>query len=221
MRSFTTQHLDRVMTFEKEFKEAISNLPDKEKDKLILRLLRHDPALVNRLHFELLSGQSKEERRTEMESIIVKRAAQMSEDFYSIGYLMMDVRYLSGEITEHVKTTRDAFGEISLNLLMLNEVLSLNLERLALLTPGQSRKFSIYVIARSYKLLVRIRSLHEDYLVDFKPDLALLGENIGQSDHLMRTAIQHGLDVNWLLFGEIPDDIKERHQDLKLRGFLK
>ncbi|OFZ67220.1 MAG: hypothetical protein A3D92_08470 [Bacteroidetes bacterium RIFCSPHIGHO2_02_FULL_44_7] len=209
------------MTFEKEFKEAISNLPDKEKDKLILRLLRHDPALVNRLHFELLSGQSKEERRTEMESIIVKRAAQMSEDFYSIGYLMMDVRYLSGEITEHVKTTRDAFGEISLNLLMLNEVLSLNLERLALLTPGQSRKFSIYVIARSYKLLVRIRSLHEDYLVDFKPDLALLGENIGQSDHLMRTAIQHGLDVNWLLFGEIPDDIKERHQDLKLRGFLK
>ena len=210
-----------VMTFEKEFKEALSNLPDKEKDKLILRLLKRDPALANRLHFELLSTQSTEERRNDMEKIVVERVEHMSQSFYSAGYLLMDMRYLSGEITQHVKITKDKFGEISLNLLMLNEVLRQNLPRLSALTPARARKLSIYIIARSYKLLVLIRSIHEDYLVDFKPDLALLGEHISQSKHLMHTAIHNGLDVNWLLFGEIPEDIKEQHEELKRHGFLK
>ena len=40
--------------FDKEFKTAIHNLSDVEKDKLILRLLRKDLDLANRLYFVLL-----------------------------------------------------------------------------------------------------------------------------------------------------------------------
>ena len=40
------------MTFDKDFKEAISHLPSSEKDKLILRLLKKDLVLANRLYFE-------------------------------------------------------------------------------------------------------------------------------------------------------------------------
>lgn len=43
------------MTFPKEFKEALSHLPSKEKDKLVLRLLRKDLLLANRLLFELVN----------------------------------------------------------------------------------------------------------------------------------------------------------------------
>ena len=209
------------MRFEKEFKEAVSNLPEKEKDKLILRLLKHDLALANQLYFELLSVQTKEERRTEMEAIVINRVADMSQSFFSPGYLLMDMRYLSGEITEHVKTTKDKLGEVSLNLLMLNEVLKQNSSRISNLNPGKFRKIAIYIIARAFKLLVLIRSMHEDYFTDFKSDLFTLGELIGQNDHLMRTAIHNGLDVNWLLSGSIPDDIKQQHERLKQQGFLK
>jgi hypothetical protein len=55
------------MVFEKEFKEALLDLPIKEKDKLLLRLLKRDVPLANQLYFELVSTQTVEERRAELE----------------------------------------------------------------------------------------------------------------------------------------------------------
>ena len=39
-----------------EFKKALQELPEKEKDKLILRLLRRDMDLAGKLFFELVDG---------------------------------------------------------------------------------------------------------------------------------------------------------------------
>jgi len=209
------------MTFDKEFKDAICQMPSAEKDKLLLRLLKRDTALANRLHFELMSTQSVEEKRSDMEAIIKKRVQQMTTGFYSIGYLTMDLRYLSGEISEHVQTTKDKFGEISLNLLMLNEMLKINSDTIANSTAGQAHKIGIYVIARAFKLLVLIKAMHEDYLIEFREDLEQLGELIGGNHHLMKTAIYNGFDVNWLLGAGIPDDIKAQHTAIRKEGFLK
>ena len=209
------------MTFDKEFKEAISQLPAAEKDKLIMRLLKRDLGLANRLHFELIGTQSVEDRRSEMEIIVKKRVQQMSDSFYGVGYLTMDLRYLSGEITEHVQITKDKFGEISLNLLMLNEILRINTQRIANLSPGKAHKISIYIIARAFKLLVLIKAMHEDYWVEFREDLEQLRQLIGGNHNLMKTAIYNGFDVNWLLDGGIPDDIKEQHTAIRKAGFLK
>jgi hypothetical protein len=63
--------------------------------------------------------------------------------------------------------------------------------------------------------------MHEDLQFDFKEDLEKLGELFVQNDHLMRTAIYNGLDVNWLINAEIPDDIKAIHEGLKKNGYLK
>jgi len=49
--------------YTKEFETAISHLPAKEKDKLILRLLKKDLILANRLQFELVDNGNIEERR--------------------------------------------------------------------------------------------------------------------------------------------------------------
>ena len=55
------------MKFDDDFKREIANLPYKEKDKLILRLLKKDYILANRLYFELISTDSIQDRRLVME----------------------------------------------------------------------------------------------------------------------------------------------------------
>lgn len=209
------------MVFEKEFKEAIVNLSIKEKDKLLLRLLKRNIPLANQLYFELVSTQTVEERRKELEAMVVKRVAAMSKHSSSIQDLLMKIRSLSGDITEQVKITKDKFGEVSLNLLMLNEILQLNKPKITFFARGKSQKFAVYVVARAFKLLVLIKAMHEDYLVDFRSDLATLGELIRQNDLLNKTANHHGLNVEWLLSGEIPDNIRERQDALRKRGLLK
>jgi hypothetical protein len=37
----------------------------------------------------------------------------------------------------------------------------------------------------------------------------------------MKTAIHNGLDVNWLINGEIPIDIVAYHKNIRQQGFLK
>jgi len=209
------------MQFSKEFKEALSELPSKEKDKLLFRLLKKDIGLANRLLFELLDNRTVDERRGLMEERIIKRAHLHSDRFYSPGYLMMDLRDLSGEINEHVSITKDKFGEVTLNLTMLNTVLDKTNAKIAEAGLKKSQKFCVYIIARAFKLLLLIDKMHEDYQLDFKPQIEQLGRLIGQNDLLMRMAIHHGLDVNWLTQFEIPEDIVAIHKDLRSRGYLK
>ncbi len=209
------------MQFSKDFKAAISDLPSKEKDKLLLRLLKKDLNLANRLHFELLDDKTVDDRRALMADKVKKRVAAICDNYYSPGYLMMDLRYLSGEITEHVNITKDKFGEVTLTLLMLNECLPHSMTKVATAPPSKSRKLGVYIIARAFKLLLLIKKMHADYQIDFKDDVTQLGEHISESAVLMKTAIYHGLDVNWLLQFHIPEDIEEIHRDLKKRGYLK
>lgn len=209
------------MQFSKEFKEALSELPSKEKDKLLLRLLKKDLKLADRLFFELVDYRTVDERRTIMEERVLEQTAYFTSRYYSPGYLMMDLRYLSGEITEHVTITKDKFGEVTLNLTMLIAVLDKTNAKIASAGLQKSQKFCIYVIARTFKLLLLIDKMHEDYQLDFKPKIEQLGRLIGQNDLLMRMAIHHGLDVNWLTQFNIPKDIAAIHKDLRSQGYLK
>lgn len=209
------------MVFEKEFKEAILNLPIKEKDRLLLRLLKRNVPLANQLYFELVSTQTVEERRAELEEMVRERALNSAKRSKSIQHLLLQMRSLSGDITEQVKITKDKFGEISLNLLMLNSILEAVNPQSSFFHRGKVQKFAVYVVARAFKLLVLTRAMHEDYLVDFREDLERLGKLISKNDLLNRTSNQHGLDLDWLLSGEIPENIKERQDVLRKRGLLK
>ena len=110
----------------KELKKAIQELPSSEKDKLIFRLLKKDLDLTNRLHFELVDTETVEDKRNSFEKVMLKKINHFTERFYSVGYLLQDTRYVSGDISAHVKITKDKFGEISLNLKMLNHLLLLS-----------------------------------------------------------------------------------------------
>lgn len=205
----------------KELKKAIQELPSSEKDKLIFRLLKKDLDLTNRLHFELVDTETVEDKRNSFEKVMLKKINHFTERFYSVGYLLQDTRYVSGDISAHVKITKDKFGEISLNLKMLNHLLLLNNEKIQSESYGKAYTMCIYIIARAFKILILIKAIDEDYFLDFKDDLVLLGENISKNPLLMRTSINNGLDINWLISGEIPGDIVAFHKDLRLKGFLK
>lgn len=209
------------MKFDKDFKLAISNLPSKEKDKLLFRLLKKDLALTNRLYFELVNTDSIDERRANLEKRIIKKAQQVTQRYYSPGILMMDMRELSGEINEHVDVTRDKYGDISLNLLLLNEILKLNHSKIDESSPKKVYKLGIYIVSKIFKILILINSLHEDLHMEFQNSLAELGNVISKSNYIMDVAIKNGLDVNWLISGDIPDNIKQIYKDIRAQGFLK
>lgn len=209
------------MTFSKEFKEAISHLPDKEKDKLLFRLLKKDPILAKRLEFELISAQSVDEKRLEMEEEIKERVKAFSEGFYSLGYLNMDIRFLSGDITEYVKVTKDKFGEASLNLLLLKEVLKFNNPHISNARWNMRfKKIAVALLARIFKILTLIEKLDQDYFIEFEDPLRETGQLIGQNPNLMKMCIHCGLDVNWLIQGNIPENISEIYKHVRAEGYL-
>lgn len=204
-----------------EFKKALQELPEKEKDKLILRLLRRDMDLAEKLFFELVDTDSIEDKRRIMETTISKYIKRFSENYHSLDYIAVEMRSISGKISHHVKITKDKFGEISLNLQMLNEVIEQNAFSLSHSKPQKSIKFYNYVIVRAFKILLLIDALHEDFLLDFKEDLERLGANISKNTMLLKTANYNSLDVNWILEAEIPENIIQIHKEIKAAGFLK
>lgn len=204
-----------------DFKKALQELSEKEKDKLILRLLKRDLDLAKKLYFELVDTDTIEDKRRMMEISISNYIKRFSENYHSLDYIAREMRTVSGKISHHVKITKDKFGEISLNLQMLNEVIEQNTFSLAHSKPQKSTKFYNYVIVRAFKILLLIKTLHEDFLLDFKQDLERLRILISNNKMLLRTAKYNSLDINWLIEAEIPDNIFEIHKEIKAAGFLK
>jgi len=209
------------MAFDPEFKKALQLLPDSEKDKLILRLLKRDLNLANKLRFELVDTESVQDKREQLKNNIIRRIQLATDRYYSVGYLLMDIRDISGEINQHVAITKDKFGEISLNCLMLKQMLELNNERIGTEKYGKAYTLCIYIIARIFKILMLIQKQHEDLHLEFNEDIATLGKLIGNNHHLMKTAILNGLDVNWLIEFNIPNNIADIYKTLRENGLLK
>jgi hypothetical protein len=69
------------MTFDTGFKKALQLLPEHQKDKLILRLLKHDLQLANKLRFELLDTD------TVQEFSIPKNIADIHKELRENGFL--------------------------------------------------------------------------------------------------------------------------------------
>lgn len=209
------------MLFDPEFVKALQLLSDKEKDKLILRLLKYDLPLASRLRFELVDTDTVEDKRAQMAERVIQRIQRATERYYSTGYLLMDVREISGEINQHVSMTKDKFGEISLNALMLRQLLKQNNQRIASETYGKAYTLCVYIIARLFKLFILIQKQHEDLHLEFREDMEAIGEYVGKNPNLMKTAIYNGLDVNWLIQYEIPENIVEIHKKLRENGLLR
>lgn len=208
------------MKFNKEFKDAVLQLSQTEKDKLLLQLLKKDAVLSSKLQFELLDDKSVDECQLVMEKNIKDKIAYFSTKRYSPSYLLKRLRSVSTLITAHVKITKDKLGDSYLNLVMLTETLDTFNTKLEKTTPGQSRKLGIYFVSKAFKVLIGITKLHEDYHLEHKENLERLGKLFSSNKHMIRTSKQNGFDINWLISTEIPENIEEIYKDIKKQGYL-
>ncbi|MEL7118079.1 MAG: hypothetical protein AAFO07_01520 [Bacteroidota bacterium] len=182
-----------------ELKAAIRALPEKEKDKLLLRLLPGKPDIVARLEYELLEQKmTLEERRESTRDVIIAYLERSIDSFYSPGYLLLDIRGYSGIINKHVKITKDKMGEIELNLLLVNETLSRSQGLITHFNANQRRTFNEYIIKRAEKIVKLISKLHDDYRLEFQEDLNELHELIQADKGFVVTMEDLGFEMGWL-----------------------
>lgn len=161
------------MAISDPLKKAIILMPAKDKDKLLLRLIGKEPNLIDRLNFELLEGSDTLLERREVIKNRIVNIAGMSQ--YSPGWLMMDMRSLSGDISQHVKITKDKYGEIELSMLMVNTFFENHAELLNKYS-SRSDKCAMYIAKKTQSTLKLLTKLDEDYYVDFESDVnKLLG----------------------------------------------
>lgn len=157
-----------LMPLSKELKEAILAMPASEKDKLLLRLLGKHTELQKQLEYQLLEfGESLETRRQAIKKGI-DRLYAMEPD--TAGWLMMDMRSYNAEISQHVKTTKDKYGEIELTLYLLMGLINKHLPLIEKYN-GRNDSLAEYVVKRTDFMLKKLEKLHPDIQFDFLKDV--------------------------------------------------
>ena len=208
------------MEYSKEFKQALSQFSSKEKDKLIFRLLKKDKLLSKKLYFELIEEETTDDKRNTMESYLKERITDLSKYIGNPKYFLVLVRKLSGEITEHVKVTTDKFGDVFLNLFLVNTILEHN-DKLSRQRFDAVYKLYIYLINKIIKALIQIQKLDEDYWLEFDEILTDIDFQLHENLYLEKLCINNGLDFNWLKCENIPDHFELIVKDIRSQGFLK
>ena len=191
-----------------ELKSAISDLTEKEKDKLIFRLLPKDQKLVHKLEYQLLEyADTQEDRRSDVRALIMEAMERYPSYYYSPGYLLLTLRELSGKITYHKDITSDKVGEIELNYLMLTEGLERNISSLRRSGYFSMKSLNEYVVKRVLKLLKLTAKLHEDYILEFEESMIKMGELLSEIPSMSNYIREHDLDLHSLIEGRLPDDL--------------
>lgn len=179
-----------------DLKAAISALPQKEKDKLLFRLIPKDEVLTEQMVFRLLEhSQTTEDRRYAVAREMHEAYDAFADFRFSPGYLKQTMRTLSGRINRHVKVTRDKYGEIELNLLLLNGALGQFRESLSGFTERRTFKLYTYIVRRTQKIHTLLGKMHEDYRLDFEDDLRQLEAHLLELPDLTKMANRYGLSL--------------------------
>ena len=119
-----------------------------------------------------------------------------------------------------MKITTDKFGEVSLNLLLVNAVLhygeDLNSQRF-----DAVYKLHLYLINKILRALILTQKLDEDYWMEIDTLLTEIESKIHSIPYLEKLCINNGLDFNWLQADQIPDHMDLVVKDIRNQGFLK
>ncbi len=181
-----------------ELKQAISQMTDKEKDKLLFRLVAKDTPLVERLTFELVEDKSTLDGRVrKLEVFIISHIPFAETRYLTPGYLLMDLRSINAQITRHVKTTKDKLSDVVLPILMLNTAFERHMPMLKRFTRNRSATFTKYVIQRLTGLFKKINKLDPDYYIEIEEDLNQLLTYVYDFEWTAELATINNIPKNW------------------------
>lgn len=157
---------------EADLKEAILDLPIKEKEKLLIRLIRKDKTLINQLHFQLLEDESdlEDRRKTTLKNIdaAIKQIMSAHQNrYYNPRKLLLDLRTISGYVNSHFLITKDKIGEIELRLHILLEIFE-NVPDFFKHDDYHHEKLLKYTAGRIKNAFTSYNKLHEDIQYDYQ-----------------------------------------------------
>lgn len=171
---------------DKELKNAILNLPAKEKDKMLLKLISKDVVLMEQLRHKLLAGNEGLEERRELaikeinqNYVRLKRILGEWIDFLSPGQFMMELRYMNGIVNDHILITKDKLGDVELRMYIIEKAFELQPKTFKYLSSG-NQKLVAYINGRIKYILGKYGKLHEDYQFDLKERINHLLRRIHQ-----------------------------------------
>ena len=164
----TAKPLTMPAALSPDLKRAITYLSDKEKDKLLIRLIGKDPVLTEKLEYELVENKTTLDQSRQLIRDFTDRTATLSQD--SVGWMMMDMRTVSGYISRHIKVTKDAYGEVDLTIHMLNAFFDHHADLLQRLN-SRTEKCAIYVAKRTDAILKKLNKLDPDYYMEFEENM--------------------------------------------------
>lgn len=162
------------MAMDSVLKQAVLNLPDQERTKLLLKLINKDAVLMNQLYYQLIDGAaSLDEKRNEVTKKIdtafgyLKKIIERHPSYLTPGELLMRLRDISGLVNEHVLITKDKLGDVELRLYILNVGCDLGVNFLK--EPSKRNQTLVdYIAGRMKYILPKYNKLHEDYQYDLK-----------------------------------------------------
>lgn len=185
-----------------ELKEAVLNLPEKEKDKLLVRLVGKDRMLMKQLRFKLLENEAdladrivqvQTELNDHMDRITGTPHARAPRDY---AFLLSELRYLSGIVNEHFNVTKDTLSELQLRL----SILTWSFREAKSLFDARPFRFNdkllAYQAGRIKYVWGKYAKLHEDLQFDFRDEL----------NEVLETAWNSGLE-SYLSLSGLPKEV--------------
>lgn len=155
-----------------ELKQAIIDLPEKEKNQILIRLINKDQILIEHLHFKLLEDnfdliKRYEDLKNEISILLNENIAliNMFNTHVRAKFVLSLIRDLSGRINHFSKVTKNTYYELLLRLFLLVESSKIfNTELNEFSVFGE--KFRIYQVAKLKTTLKLFEKLHEDLKYD-------------------------------------------------------
>ena len=181
-----------------EQKTMIRELPVREKDKLLLRLIKKDDLLLEQLTYEHIEhGSTLELRADEQREYYREQLGKHKGG--TPDALMKRMRKASGYLTRHVRVTKDKLGEVSMLTDMLHYALDQNLApmRKRFRNPNRWYRLAKYVSSRLGPLTRKADKLHPDYWIEFEGQLNDLLLLVHDTPELNGEAERQGVPRRW------------------------
>lgn len=167
----------------KDLKNAIIEIPPKEKDKLLLRLIAKDKVLTEHLHFKLLENELDLVDRHQALKVEIDHAVEIlnQDKRLSSKDTLTVFRKLNGQINHHYKVTKAIQSEVELRIYLLNRIPLVFNENVFSSLYKYQEKLSTYFLRTTLSVFNKYKKLHEDIQFDLKDNFDALLNKIYNS----------------------------------------
>ena len=157
----------------KALKAEIISLPQKEKDKLLLRLVAKDKVLTEHLHFLLLEDEVNLKERVAYLKEDILLAEQHLRDFKSVSSkdVMLTMRKLLKAINHFLKVTKANFEDVELRIFLFNHLPAKGKTRSFSLAKNYDQLLAAFFVKSIIATLKKFDKLHEDLQFDLREDI--------------------------------------------------